>query len=119
MSLITLIVLKIITFPIDVLSKSPTFVEIAKSKDTAVGAYFPFDWMLTAALSSPIAMVFMWIAKEWWESSKGDKKKIREDLDELITGFAEIRAMLGHDLDLKIEKKIERAFDYYDKGRRR
>jgi hypothetical protein len=103
--------------PINALAKG-TFVELAKTNDGAVGTYMPFDWMLTAALSSPVAMLAGWVFTQWWNSHRGDNKKIREDLDELKTGFAEIRAMLGTDLDHKIEAKIERAFEYYEKGRR-
>lgn len=92
---------------------SPAFVEIAKTQNATVGAYFPESWLLTGAISSPIAMLLIWIFKEWWENTKGWKKEVRDDMRFLRDHFHKLEAKVGDDLDEKIERKISHAFELF------
>ncbi len=99
-------------------AKKGAVVEVAKTDAVSMAAYFPFEWMMTAAMSSPIVMIALWVFKEWWDEHKGWKKRLHEDMEFLKGTITQLECRGPEGLGDKIQNKIDAAWDYCDRGRR-
>ncbi len=95
-----------------------TFVPVVQTENQELGFMFAKEWQLALAILSPVGMLLMWIGQQVWEMFRGNNKKIKEDLDMVVEAVTQIRAMVGEDLDNKIDRKIDRAFEHWERGRR-